>query len=77
VIRDGKPLGFSHGMLAFFNLGIVKLLDFSAVKAYQMVVMLPFVEFIDRFAALKMAAAQDVGLFELGQHPVDGGQADV
>ena len=77
VIRDGKPLGFGDGMLAFFNLGIVKLLDFSAVKAYQMVVMIPFVEFIDRFATFKMTAAQDVGLFKLGQHPIDGGQSDI
>jgi Hpr(Ser) kinase/phosphatase len=34
-------------------------------------------QFIDRLAALKMAAAQNICLFKLGQHPVHGGQPHI
>ncbi len=42
-----------------------------------MVVVVAFVEFVDGLAAFKVAAAQDAGLFELGEDAVDRGQADV
>ncbi len=42
-----------------------------------MVVVLAFVELVDRLARLEAAARQQAGLLELHQHPVDGGQADV
>ena len=77
VVGDGKALGFGDCVLAFFNFGVVELLNLAAIQAYQMVMVLPGVEFIDRLAALKMAAAQDAGLFKLGQYPVDRRQADI
>ncbi len=38
---------------------------------------LAFVEFENRFAAFKMAAAQNASLLKLGQYPVNRGQTDV
>ena len=66
MIGNREALGFGNGMLASFNLGVVKLFDFSTVQAHQVVVVLAFIEFIDGLAAFKMAATQDVGLFKLG-----------
>ena len=77
MVGDGKALGLGHTVLALFNLGVKKLLHFAAVQAHQMVVVLAFIEFKNRLAALKMAAAQDAGLLELGQHAVHRGQADI
>jgi hypothetical protein len=42
-----------------------------------MVVVLAFVQFVHRFAALKVAATQNARLLELGQDPVDSGQAHI
>lgn len=77
MVSDGESLGFGDRLLAFFNLRVVELFHFAAVQTYQVIVVLPLIEFIDRFAAFKMAAGQDVGLFELCQHPVHRGQADI
>jgi hypothetical protein len=38
---------------------------------------LPFVQFIDSFAALKVIAAEEAGLLKLCQNAVHGGQANV
>ena len=65
MVCDGEPLSLGDGLLAVFDFGVVKLLDLTAVKADNMIVVLAFVEFIDRLAALKLAATQNTGLFEL------------
>jgi hypothetical protein len=41
------------------------------------VVVLAFVEFVDRLARLEIAAREQAGLLELHEHTVHGGQADV
>ena len=64
-------------MLAFFDFRVEELLDFAALQTDQMVVMVAFVEFEHRTAALKMMALQQASLLELGQHAVDSGQSDV
>ena len=66
MVRDGEALGLSNCLLAIFDFGVVKLFDLAAVKANDVVVVLAFVEFVDRLAAFKLAAAQNAGLFELG-----------
>ena len=43
----------------------------------NVIVVRALIDLVDRLAALEMAARQDAGLLELGQHPVDRGQADV
>ena len=72
-----KPLALATRVLALLDLGVVELLDPAAVQAHQVVVVRALVEFVDRLAALEMAAGQDAGLLELRQHAVHGGQADV
>ena len=47
MVCDGEPLSLGDGLLAAFDLGVVKLFDLAAVKANQVVVVLAFVEFID------------------------------
>ena len=65
MVCDGKALGLGNRLLAVFDLGVIKFFDLAAVKADNMIVVLAFVEFVDRFAALKLTAAQNTGLFEL------------
>ena len=77
VVHDFKTTRFGHGVLPLFNLGIKKFLYFAAVQAHQMVVVLAFVQLVNRFAALEVVAAQDAGLLKLQQHPVHRGQAHV
>ena len=77
MVGDGKTLGFGDRMLALLDFGVVELFHFAAIQTHEVVVVLARVELIDRLAAFKMAAAQNPGLLELGQHTVDRGQTDV
>lgn len=77
VVGDFKALGARDLVLPFFNLSVKEFLDATAVQTHQMVMVLSFVEFINRLAALEMTATQNIGLFKLRQHPVHRGQADV
>ena len=65
MVRDSEALGLGDRLLAAFDLGVVKLFDLAAIKANEVVVVLAFVELVNRFAALKLAATQNAGLFEL------------
>ena len=57
MVRDSETLGLGDGLLAVFDLGVVKLFDLAAVKADQVVVVLAFIELEHRLATLKLAAA--------------------
>lgn len=50
VVSDLEAFGVSHIVLAFFNLGVVKLLDLAAVQAHQVVVVLAFIDLVDGLA---------------------------
>lgn len=63
--------------LAFLDLGVEELLDPAALQAHQVVVVVALVELEDGLARFEVMALQEAGLFELGEHPVDGGQADI
>ena len=77
MVGDGKAFGFGHGVLAFFDFGVVKLFHLAAVQADQVVVVLALVQLKHRFTALKLAALQNTGLLKLRQHPVHRGQAHI
>ncbi len=64
-------------LLAALDLGIEEFLDPSALKAYQMIVVLALVELEHRLAGLEVVALEQSGLFELGEHAIHGGQPDV
>ena len=77
MVGELKAFVLGNGFLQLFNLGFIKLLDTATIQAHQMVVVLAFVEFKHRLAAFKVRSAQKPGLFKLGEHAVDGGQANV
>lgn len=77
MIGNHKAFGMGHSLLPRFDFCVIKLFDATAVQAHHVVMVLAFVEFINRFAAFKVVAAQDAGLFKLRQHAVNSGQADV
>jgi len=77
VVGNLETFGQRHGLLAFFDFGVVELLDPAAVQADQVIVVLPLVDFVDGLARLEVAAIEEPGLLELGQDAVDRGQANV
>jgi len=77
MVGNDKSFGQGHIVLALFNFCVVELFHFAAVEANHVVVVLAFVQFIDRFATFKMIPTEQTGLFKLCQHTVDRGQADV
>lgn len=77
MVRNSKALGFGNRMLELLDLCVIELFHDATVQAYQMVMVLALIEFVNRFATFKMAAAQNGGLFKLGQHPVHRGKAHV
>jgi outer membrane protein assembly factor BamE len=77
MVSDFEAFGFGHGVLSGLDFGIVELLHSSAIQTNHVVMVLPLVEFIHRFATFKMVATQYPGLLELGQNPVNSGQPDV
>ena len=77
MFLQNEAFAFGHHLLAFLNFGVEKLFHPSAVKANQVVVVLALVKFVNRFARFEVAPAEKARLFELHQHPVDRGQADV
>ena len=56
MVGNGESLEFRHGMLAFFNFGIIELFHTAAIEADQMVMVLAFIELVHCLAALKVAA---------------------
>lgn len=77
MVSNGKTFGARDVGLALFDLRVKKLFNPAAVQTDQMVMMLPFVQLINRLVAFKMAASQNVGLLKLRQHPINGGQRHI
>jgi outer membrane protein assembly factor BamE len=77
MVGNGEAFFLGDGVLAFFNFCVEKFFDLAAIQTHQMVVVLAFVELVHRLATLEIAALENVGLFELGQHPVHRGQAHI
>ena len=69
LLRDGN--------LSFFNNFINELFYFSAFDADKVIVMGAATDLEHRFSGLEEMAFEQSGLLELGQHPVNGGEADV
>src|SRR5690606_640439 len=77
VFGDGEAAFLGDLGLALLDFGVVEFLDLAALHADQMVVVLAFVELEHGLAGLEVMALQQARLFELGQHAIDRGQADV
>ena len=77
MIGNREAFGKRYIVLPFFNLCIVKLFHPTAIQADQMIMVLAFVDLVNRLARFKVAAIQQAGLLKLCQHPVNRGQANV
>jgi hypothetical protein len=77
MVGNGKTFCLCDGFLTVFNRLIKKFLHFAAIQTDEVVVVMAFIELIDRPAAIKTAARQDTGLLKLEQDTVDGRQANV
>ncbi|MFM2036755.1 MAG: hypothetical protein RL459_2020 [Pseudomonadota bacterium] len=77
MIGDDKAFFLGHIVLTFLDFSVKKFLDSPAIQANKVVMMLAFVELINRLAAFKMAALQNASLFELGEYTVNGCQPDI
>ncbi len=63
--------------LAFLDLGIHELDDFTGIHVDHMVVVTAIGQFEHRMTAVEVVANHQTRRFELGQYAVDGGQAHV
>jgi len=77
VVGDDEAVAPRNGGLAFFDFVVAELFDVAAIEAHQMVVVLFLAQFIDRLADFEVVAREDACLLELGEHAVNGGQADI
>ena len=82
VQRQGVILEFKAAFqgdltLALLDFRVIELLDEAAVQAYQVIVMLAFVEFVNCLASFEMVARENARLLELRQNTVDRGQANI
>ena len=77
VMLDGEAELLGNGLLPTFDDLVDELFHPTATDADDMVVMTTAVELEDRMPALEIMSFHQTGRLELGQHPVDRGQADV
>ena len=59
MVRNSKALGFGNRMLELLDLCVIELFHDATVQAYQMVMVLALIEFVNRFATFKMAACSN------------------
>lgn len=77
MIMDGKAALLCDRRLPVFDVSVKEFFNMSAIKADQMIVMGSSVELEYRLSSFKMVAHQQAGLFELGQYPINRGQANI
>src|SRR5690606_8466097 len=77
MILEREAPGSGDLALQALDVGVEEFLDPAAAQADQVVVVVALVEFEDGLAGFEVAALEQAGLLELGQHTVDGGQADL
>lgn len=77
VVLDGEAAFAGNEVLPALNFRVVEFLDATAINADQMVMVLAAVDLEDRLARFEEMALQQAGLFELGEHAIDGRQADI
>jgi len=68
---------FGDFVLAFFDLGVVELLDLAALQTNEMIVMTTLVEFENGAPALEMMSLQQSGLLKLREDAIHGCQPDI
>lgn len=77
MVLQHIPVLGRNFVLQSFDVFADELDHFSAVNIDHVVVVFATVQFVDGLAALEVVLDHDTGGLELGQHPVDCGQADI
>ncbi len=77
VILDAPAHLVCNHLLTLFNFRVVKLFHLATRGANKVIVVLPLIELVHRFATLKIAAQQNTSLLKLRQHTVHRRQTDV
>ena len=76
MVNDAVAVFFRDFVLQGFDFRIVEFRYLAAFHADDMVVVVAFVQFVNRLAGFKMVALQNACLLELGQHAVNRRYAD-
>ncbi len=77
MFAEFEPVLGRYALLPLLNVGIIKFLHSSALQAHEMIMVRTFIQLKNCLAGLEVAALENAGLFELSEHPVNCGQADV
>ncbi len=77
MILQVKPAIAGYAHLPRFDFAVDELLDPAALQADEVVVVLALVQLKERPARFKIAAFEDTGLFELGEHAIHRREPDV
>lgn len=77
VVLDLEPPLFRDSYLTLLDLGVEEFLYVPAAETHEVVVVPTLVELEYCLASLEIVPLEQPGLFELGEHPINGGQADI
>src|SRR5258708_11790259 len=77
MFTDREPQAGGDRFLPLFYARVDELFDLAAVHADDMIVVRALIELEYRHAVLEMMARDQAGRFELRQHAIDRGEADV
>lgn len=77
MVLDSPAHLAGYQLLAALDFRVIELFHLATAGAHEVVMVLAFIELVNRFAAFEIAAQQDARLLELGQHAVHSGQANV
>ena len=69
-----EAMVFGDMVLSLFDIGVVKLFYLATTRAYEVIVVIAFVDFKNCLACVELAARKQASLFELRKHAVHGGQ---
>ncbi len=74
---DFKATFLCNHILAPLYFGIVKLFDLATLQANEMIVMMPLIQFKNRFAGFEVMTLKESDLFKLRQNAVNRGKPDI
>jgi hypothetical protein len=77
MVLQAETMLLSNGLLVLLDGLLDELHDLATPDANQVVVMATPVQLEDGLSAVEVVAAYQPGPFELGQHPIHSGKADL
>src|SRR5262245_28110843 len=77
MLLEPETARLRNRLLTALDFGVEEFLDQTAIDAYQMVVVRPFVQLKNRFARFEIAPRKQPRLLELREHAIDRCEADI